>query len=145
MQITGRTTFSSTGSQFSVPLANFDIFVMLIGSSKCDFIVKNSQNNVNGAYFFHSDLMNEFFGWFYIIYWNKLFLFPSKNKFEFISKISIWVLKRTALVSWILFFILKIHQRSFCTGIRYAIDLYLMSITDVCYSVVDRNLTIFLL
>ena len=41
------------------------------------------------------------------------------------------------------FSILKIHQRSFRTGIRYAIDLYLMSITDVSYSVVDRNLTNF--
>ena len=49
----------------------------------------------------------------------KNFFRPHSKKLAiFVSKISIWVLKRTVLTSWIPFSILKIYLRSFSTLIR---------------------------
>ena len=107
------------------PVLHMRFFWRSIESPKYDCFVKNSQKTINRSFFVDFNFINEFFSKFHIVDWKIIFGFfdtlPNHN-WIFCSKMSIWVLKRTVLMRWTRFLILKIDWRSFSTLIRSILD-----------------------
>ena len=133
---------ASWWDKFSGAQENF--FWRSIGSPKWDFYTKNSQKAIKRWFFIDFNVIYEFFSTFYIINSKKNFDFfwpPSEKNFDnfFSSKISLWVLKRTVLTSWIRFSIPKIHCRSFSSPIRNIFNKRFIYIINLPFSCTERS------
>ena len=112
---------ASRWDKLSIAYENF-IFWWSIGYPKWVFVINGQTTE---AFFVHSNILNEFVRQFYIMDKTNFFWPP--------SKISIWVLNRTVMTSWVRLSIIKTHW-TFRTRKRYILELYVPFINNAPYS-----------